>query len=88
MDVMGGLGTGGDGLKEPFPRVPGMACHEANEKFGLNITVELGGAWARNQEKEEAQVDMMEKEAEQTEETSGEEASDVSNDEKPATESV
>ena len=61
---------------------------EANEKFGLNITVELGGAWARNQEKEEAQVDMMEKEAEQTEETSGEEASDDSNDEKPAAESV
>ena len=61
---------------------------EANEKFGLNITVELGGAWARNQEKEEAQVEMMENEAEQTEETSGEEASDDSNDEKPETESV
>ena len=32
---------------------------EVNRKFGLNISVDLSGAWKRNQEKEEAEVDAL-----------------------------
>lgn len=43
---------------------------EANEKFGLNMHVRLGGVWADRERKQEAEVKQMEKEAEEISEGS------------------